>query len=72
MVQVEVNFMFFVMFWTILAMMLLLLYSLKQVMLTQKHIQNIDVNIQGLVSRTLNDEEIILKRLTKKRTKHKK
>ena len=48
------------MFWTILAMMLVLIYSLKQVIVTQKYIRNIDMNIEKMVKRTLMDEERIL------------
>jgi len=60
MVYGEVNFLFYVMFWTILAMMLVLIYSLKQVVMTQRYIRNIDVNIEKLVKKTLVDEERIL------------
>lgn len=68
----EVDFLFYVMFWTILAMMLVLIYSLKQVIVTQRHIQNIDLNIQALVKRTLADEERILEDLEGKKSKRKK
>ena len=54
------NFLFFVMFWTIIAMMLVLIYSLKQIIITQKYIQNIDKNIERMVTQTLKDEERIL------------
>ena len=63
----EENFLFYVMFWTILAMMLVLIYSLKQVIVTQKHIQNIDSNMARLVGEVLKDEEIILKKIGKKK-----
>ncbi len=56
----EVEFLFYVMFWTILAMMLVLLYSLKQVIMTQNYIKNIDVNIEKLVVEILKDEERII------------
>lgn len=56
----EGNFLFYVMFWTILAMMLVLIYSLKQVIVTQRYIENIDKNIEKLVRQTLMDEERIL------------
>jgi len=56
----EANFLFYVMFWTILAMMLVLIYSLKQVIRTQKHIENIDSNISRMVKKTLLEEERIL------------
>ncbi len=62
----EVNFLFYVMFWTILAMMLVLLYSLKQVIVTQKHIQSIDLNMEKLVEEVLKDEEKILSKVSKK------
>ncbi|MFT4243924.1 MAG: hypothetical protein ACMXYB_00525 [Candidatus Woesearchaeota archaeon] len=54
------NFLFFVMFWTIIAMMLVLIYSLKQIIITQKYMQNIDRNIEKMVRQTLADEERIL------------
>jgi hypothetical protein len=56
----EVEFLFYIMFWTILAMMLVLLYSLKQVIMTQSYIKNIDTNIEKLVVEVLRDEEKIL------------
>jgi cell division protein FtsL len=56
----EINFLFYVMFWTILAMMLVLLISLKLVMRTQRHIENIDMNIAKMVKKTLADEERII------------
>ena len=56
----ETEFLFYVMFWTILAMMLVLIYSLKQVIVTQRYIENIDKNIEKMVGRTLLDEERIL------------
>ena len=54
------NFLFFVMFWTIIAMMLVLIYSLKQIIITQKYMQNIDRNIEKMVKQTLAEEERIL------------
>lgn len=54
------NFLLYVMFWTILAMMLVLIYSLKQVISTQRYIRSIDTNIEKLVRKTLMDEERIL------------
>lgn len=57
----ETSFLFYVMFWTILAMMLVLIYSLKQVIVTQRHIQNMDRNIEKLVLKVLHDEERLLK-----------
>ena len=54
------NFLFFVMFWTIIAMMLVLIYSLKQIIITQKYMQNIDRNIEKMVRQTLAEEERIL------------
>lgn len=54
------NFLFFVMFWTIIAMMLVLIYSLKQIIITQKYMQNIDRNIEKMVKQTLVEEERIL------------
>ena len=57
----ETSFLFYVMFWTILAMMLVLIYSLKQVIVTQRHIQNMDRNIEKLVLKVLHDEEKIFK-----------
>lgn len=59
----EISFLFYVMFWTILAMMLVLIYSLKQVIVTQRYIENIDKNIEKMVKRTLLDEERILEDL---------
>lgn len=67
----EENFLFYVMFWTILAMMLVLIYSLKQVIKTQQYIQNIDGNIEKLVRRTLMDEERILDDIEKRKSKKK-
>lgn len=67
----EENFLFYVMFWTILAMMLVLIYSLKQVIRTQQYIQNIDTNIEKLVRRTLLDEERIIEDIEKKKPKKK-
>lgn len=61
----EVSFLFYVMFWTILAMMLVLLYALKQVIVTQRHIENMDRNIEKLVQRTLLDEERIINDIEK-------
>ncbi len=49
-----------VMFWAILAVMLVLLYALKQIIVTQRYMKNIDLNIEKLVKRTLMDEERIL------------
>ena len=63
----EEGFLFYVMFWTILAMMLVLIYSLKQVIVTQRYIENIDKNIERLVKRTLMDEERILDDIEGKR-----
>lgn len=54
------SFLLYVMFWTILAMMLVLIYSLKQVISTQRYIKSIDTNIEKLVRQTLADEERIL------------
>lgn len=68
----DVSFLFYVMFWTILAMMLVLIYSLKQVIMTQRHIQNIDRNIERLVEKTLFDEERILDDLEGKTRKSRK
>lgn len=60
MVTGDESFLIYVMFWTILAMMLVLIYSLKQVITTQRFIENIDINIEKLVKKTLMDEERIL------------
>ena len=68
----EINFLFYVMFWTILAMMLVLIYSLKQVIMTQRYIQNIDLNIEKLVRKTLEDEERIIEDLEGSKSKKKK
>lgn len=54
------NFLFFVMFWTIIAMMLVLIYSLKQIIVTQRYMQNIDRNIERMVEKTLMEEDRIL------------
>ena len=54
------NFLFFVMFWTIIAMMLVLIYSLKQIIVTQRYMQNIDRNIEKMVEKTLMGEDRIL------------
>ena len=56
----EINFLVRVMFWTILAIMLVILYMLKQVNQTQRHLQSIDKNIEKMVKKTLSDEERIL------------
>lgn len=61
--NLEANLLFYVMFWTILAMMLVLIYSLKQVIMTQRYIQNIDKNIEKMVRRTVLDEERIIEDL---------
>lgn len=58
--EAETSFLLYVMFWTILAMMLVLIYSLKQVISTQRYIRSIDVNIEKLVRKVLIDEERIL------------
>jgi len=55
------GFLFYVMFWTILAMMMVLIYSLKQVIVTQRYIRNLDSNIEKLVKKTLAEEDEILK-----------
>ena len=55
------GFLFYVMFWTILAMMMVLIYSLKQVVITQRYIRNLDSNIEKLVAKTLKEENEILK-----------
>lgn len=55
------DFLIYVMFWTILAMMLVLIYSLKQVIVTQRFIRNIDTNIEKMTRKTLLEEEKILK-----------
>lgn len=60
MIGAEANFLFYVMFWTIIAMMLVLLFSLKQVIVVQRHIENMDNNIEKMVKKTLLDEERIL------------
>lgn len=59
----EVDFLFYVMFWTILAMMLILIYALRQVIVTQRYIQNIDRNIEKMVSQSLKQEQRILEDL---------
>lgn len=56
----EINFLVRVMFWTILAIMLVILYMLKQVNQTQRHLESIDKNIEKMVKKTLSDEERIL------------
>ncbi len=56
----ELDFLVRVMFWSILAIMLVILYMLKQVNQTQRHLQSIDKNIEKMVKRTLLDEERIL------------
>jgi len=56
----EATFLFYVMFWTIIAMMLVLLFSLKQVILTQRHIENMDKNLEKMAKRSLLDDERIL------------
>ena len=57
----EISFLFYVMFWTIIAMMLVLLFALKQMIMTQRYIENINENIEKMVKRTLLDEERILR-----------
>jgi len=68
----DINFLFYVMFWTILAMMLVLIYSLKQVIMTQRYIENIDRNIEKMVRRTILDEERIIDDLENHSKKRKK
>ncbi len=58
--QVSTNTMFLVMFWTIIAMMLVLLYSLKQVIATQTYIKSIDKNIERMVRRIDLEEQRII------------
>jgi len=72
MVGGEENFLFYVMFWTILAMMLVLLISLKLVMKTQRHIENMDMNIEKLAKSVLADEERILDDIEGKKKRRKK
>ena len=67
----EVEFLFYVMFWTILAMMLVLIYSLKQVITTQRYIENIDKNIAKVVNKILIDEERIIDDLEGRKKKKK-
>lgn len=69
MVEGEINFLFYVMFWTILAMMLVLLISLKLVMKTQRHIENIDMNMEKMVQQTLSQERRILDDIEHKKKK---
>jgi len=69
MVTGETSFLFYVMFWTILAMMLVLIYSLKQVIVTQKHIQNMDRNIEKLALKILHDEERLIRDVEGKKKK---
>ncbi len=57
----DTDFLVMVMFWTVLAIMLVILYMLSLVNRTQRHIENIDGNIEKMVKRTLLDEERILK-----------
>ena len=59
----EIEFLFYLMFWTILAMMLVLLYSLKEVKHTQSVMRSIDINLEKLVIEVLKDEEEIIKDL---------
>ena len=54
------TFLFFLMFWTIIAMMLVLLFALKQVIVTQKHIENMDRNLEKIARKTILEEERIL------------
>lgn len=71
MIGSEANFLFYVMFWTIIAMMLVLLFSLKQVIVVQRHLENMDRNIEKMVNRTLLDEERILNDIEGKTKKRK-
>ena len=57
------DFLVRVMFWTVLAIMLVILYMLSLVNRTQKHIESIDQNIQKMVRQTLLDEERIIRDL---------
>lgn len=57
----EIEFLFYLMFWTILAMMLVLLYSLKEVKHTQSVMRSIDINLEKLVIEVLKDEQEIIK-----------
>lgn len=72
MVVGETDFLVRVMFWTILAIMLVILYMLKQVNLTQRHLESIDKNIEKMVRRTLLDEERILSDIEDPKKKKKK
>ena len=66
----EISFMFYVIFWTILAMMLVIIYSLKQVIVTQRYIENMDRNIEKMARQTLLDEERILDDLEHRKPRH--
>ncbi len=59
-VGTNTTFLFYVMFWTIIAMMLVLLFALKQVIVTQKHIENMDKNLEKIARKTILEEERIL------------
>ncbi len=50
-------------------MMLVLLYSLKQVVVTQRYIRNIDENIEKIVRKIEREEERIIKDIEKKKKK---
>lgn len=70
------EFLVYVMFWTIVAIMLVILVVLKKVNHTQYHIQNIDRNVEKMVHKILLEEERILEDLegnhrktSKKKTK---
>ena len=52
----------------ILAIMFVLLFSLKQVLVTQRHIQNIDRNMERLIEKTLKEEDEILSKISHKRS----
>lgn len=62
----QMIFLLYVMFWTILAMMLVLIYSLKKVISTQRYIENIDKNIEKLVKASLKEENKILDDIEKR------
>ena len=51
---------FHLMFWTIIAMMLVLIFALKRIILIQTHMANIDRNIEVMVEKILEEEEEIL------------
>ena len=65
--MVEETKFLYLMFWTILAMVMALIYAIHRLILVQKHMRNMDYNIEILVEKILKEEDQILKKLSGKK-----